>query len=116
MELFKSFREEAPRAPELLEIFLSLRVERIDLAWRPFVGRDLLHVDEALLLEPDEQRVDSPLGNVGEALLTQPCGDLVAVGGSSGQDRQNDPLKRALEHLGHLLLAHGTTPRTTRCY
>jgi len=35
MELFEPFSEEAPRPPELFEIFLSLRVERIHLARRP---------------------------------------------------------------------------------
>src|SRR5580700_8836049 len=109
MELFKSFREEAPRAPELLEIFLSLRVERIHLARRPLVGRDLLHVDEALLLEPDEQGVDGAFGDVREALLAQPCRDLIAVGGPHGQDREDDALERALEHLRHLL-AQRTSP------
>src|SRR5580700_3336151 len=108
MQLCELFRKEAPRPPELFEIFLSPRVERKHLARRPLLGRDLLHVDEALLLEPDEQRVNGALGDVGEALLPQPCRDLVAVRGSHGQDREDDALKRALEHLRHLL-AHGTS-------
>ena len=57
----------------------SLGVERVDLARRALLGRDLLHVDEAALLDPDEQRVDGALGDVGEALLAQPRRDLVAV-------------------------------------
>src|SRR6476620_8918144 len=76
VELFQSFCEEAPRPPELFEICLSPSVEGIDLARRPLLRRDLLHVDEAALLAPDEQRED-------------------------------DALQRALEHLRHLL-AHGT--------
>src|SRR5476649_1351259 len=115
MELFELSREEAPRPPELLEIFLSLRIERVHLARRPLLGGDLLHVDEAFLLEPDEQGVDGAFGDVGEALLPQPCRDLVAVRGPHGEDRENDALQRALEHLRHLL-AHGTSPRTTRRY
>jgi hypothetical protein len=47
MELFQSFREEAPSPPELFEIFPSLSVEGIHLARRPLLRRDLLHVDEA---------------------------------------------------------------------
>src|SRR6266487_3473461 len=112
-ELFEPFCEEAPGPPELFEIFLSLSVEGIHLAWRPLLGRDLLHVDEALLLDPDEQGVDGALGDVGEALLPQPRRDLVAVRGPHGQDRQDDALQRALEHLRHLL-ALGTPPRTTQ--
>src|ERR1700733_3792838 len=108
MELFELFREEAPRAPELVEVFLSLRVERIHLARRPLLGRDLLHVDEVLLLEPDKQRVDGAFGDIREALVPQPCCDLVAVRGPHRQDREDDALQRALEHLRHLF-AHGTT-------
>src|SRR5450631_4140671 len=115
MELFESFSEEAPRPPELFEIFLSLRVERIHLARRPLLGRDLLRVDETLLLVPEEQGVDGAFGDVGEALLPQPCRDLVAVRGPHEQDREDEALQRALEHLRHLL-AHGTSPRTTRRY
>ena len=32
------------------------------------------------LLDADEQRVDRALRDVGEPLVAQPCGDLVAVG------------------------------------
>src|SRR6476661_8930350 len=109
-ELFEPFCEEAPGPPELFEIFLSLSVEGVDLARRPLLRGDLLHVDEAALLDPDQQRVDGALGDVGEALLPQPCRDLVAVRGSAGQNRENDALQRALEHLRHLL-AHGTPPQ-----
>ena len=87
----------------------SLRVQRVDLARRPLLGRDLLDVDEAALLDPDQQGVDGALGDVGEALLAQPGRDLVAVRRLHGQDREDDALERALEHLGHLL-AHGTPP------
>ena len=59
-ELFEPFCEEAPGPPELFEIVLSLSVEGVDLARRPLLGGDLLHVDEAALLDPDEQRVDGP--------------------------------------------------------
>ena len=38
-----------------------------------------------------------------------------SVGGSAGQDREDDALQRALEHLGDLL-AHRTPPRTTQRY
>ena len=107
VELFDAFCEEAPRPPELFEICLSLSVEGIDLARRPLLGRDLLHVDEAALLDPDQQGVDGALGDVGEALIAQPRRDLVAVRGPAGQDREDDPLQRALQHLRHLL-AHGT--------
>src|ERR1700686_371742 len=79
LELFELFCEEAPCPPELFEIFLSVSVERIHLARRPLDGRDLLHVDEALLLEPDEEGVDGAFGDVGEALVPQPGRDLVAV-------------------------------------
>jgi hypothetical protein len=48
VKLFQSFREEAPGPPELFEVFLSPSVEGIDVARRPLLGRDLLHVDEAL--------------------------------------------------------------------
>src|SRR5829696_1917066 len=104
--MFQPFSEEAPRPPELFEIFPSLSVEGIHLARRPLLGRDLLHVDEALLLDPDEQGVDGALGDAGEALPPQPRRDLVAVRGPHAQDRQDDALQRALEHLRHLL-AHG---------
>jgi hypothetical protein len=86
VEPFEPFSEEAPGPPELFEIFLSLSVEGIHLARRPLLGRDLLHVDEAALLDPDQQRVDGALGDIGEALLPQPCRDLVAVRGPAGQD------------------------------
>lgn len=48
------------------------------------------------LLDPDEQRVDGALGDVGEALLAQPGGDLVAVCGLGEQDREDDALQRSL--------------------
>src|SRR5678816_24144 len=107
MELFEPFSEEAPGPPELFEVLPSLGVEGVHLARRPLLRRDLLHVDEAALLDPDEQRVDGAFGDVGKALLPQPCRDLVAIRGLHGQDREDDALQRALEHLGHLL-AHGT--------
>src|SRR5665811_1344326 len=113
MELVQSFSEEAPRPPELFEVFPSLSVERVHLARRPLLGGDLLHVDKAAPLDPDEQRIPGPFGDVGEALLPQPCRDLVAVRGPARQDREHDALQRALEHLRHLL-AHGTPPRTTQ--
>src|ERR1700726_4073209 len=102
MELFEPFSEEAPRPPKLFEVFPSLRIERIHLARRPLLRRDLLHVDESLELEPDEQGVDGAFGDIGKALLPQPCGDLIAVRGPHRQDREDDALQRALEHLRHL--------------
>jgi hypothetical protein len=108
---FDTFSEGAPRPPELFEIFLPSRVEGVHLARRPLLGRDLLYVDEAALLDPDQQRVNGALDDVGEALLPQPGGDLVAVRGPHGQDREDDALQRALEHLRHLL-DHGTPPTT----
>src|SRR5512135_1065504 len=93
-EQFQPFFEEAPRPPELFEIFLSLSVEGVDLARRPLLGGDLLHVDEPALLDPDQQRVDRPFGDVGKALLAQPCRDLVAVRGPARQERQDDALQR----------------------
>src|SRR5262245_43267695 len=103
MELFEPSSEEAPGPPELFEVFPPLSVERVHLARRSLLGWDLLNVDEASLLDPDEQRVDSALGDVGEALSPQPRGDLVAVSGSHGQDREDDPLQDSLKHFRHLL-------------
>ena len=45
-----------------------LRIERIDLARRPLLRRDLLHVHEAPLLDAHEQGVDGALGEVREPL------------------------------------------------
>src|SRR6476646_2063806 len=45
VELSDPFREEAPCPEELFELFAPLRVERVHLSGRPFLGRDLLHVD-----------------------------------------------------------------------
>src|ERR1700761_5748383 len=108
-ELFEPFREEAPGPPELFEVLPSLGVEGVHLARRPLLGRNLLHVDEAALLDPDEQCVDGSFCDVGEALIPQPRRDLVAVRGPAGQDREDDALQRPLEHL-RFLLAHGTPP------
>src|SRR5208283_5456457 len=78
-ELSEPVCEEAPGPPEFFEISPSVSVEGVHLARRPLLGGDLLHVDEAALLDPDEQGVDGPFGDVGEARLPQPCRDLVAV-------------------------------------
>jgi hypothetical protein len=43
----------------------------VHLARRPLLGGDLLDVDETALLDPDQQRVDGPLGDVGEVLLSR---------------------------------------------
>src|SRR5919106_1395099 len=115
MELFETFSEEAPGPPELFEVVPSLRVEGIHLARRPLLRRDLLHVDQAAMLDPDQQRIDGAFRDVGEALLPQPRRDLVAVRGPAGQDREDDALQGALEQLGHLL-AHGSPPRSTQRY
>jgi hypothetical protein len=64
------------------------------------------HVDEAALLDPDEQRVDGALCDVGEALSPQPRRDLVAVRGPQGQDREDDALEDSFKHFSYLL-AHG---------
>src|SRR5918993_3136923 len=109
VELFDPFYEEAPGPPELFEVLAAQPVQRVDLARRPLLGRDLRHVHEAALLDPDQQRIDGALDDVGEALLAQPRRDLVAVCRLHGEDREDDALERALEHLGHLL-AHGTPP------
>ena len=108
MELFQPFREEAPCPPELFEVVLAGAVEGVDLAGWALVRRHLLHVDEAALLDPDQQRIHGALGDVGEALLSQPGGDFVPVGGASGQEREHDALQRPLEHLRQLL-AHRTS-------
>src|SRR5664279_5448599 len=89
VELFEPFREEAPGPPELIEVLLTRCVERVDLAWRALLGRDLLHVHETLLLKPHEDRVHGALGDVGEALVAEPGRDLVPIGGSHGQDRED---------------------------
>src|SRR6266540_5890150 len=99
MELFEASCEEAPGPPELFEIVPSLSVQGIHLARRPLLRRDLLHVDEAALLDPDEQRVDGALGDVGEALLPQPCRDLVAVRGLHGQDRDRKSTRLNSSHI-----------------
>src|SRR4051794_24357729 len=109
VELLDPFGEEAPAPPELFEVLAAQCVQRVDLARRPLLGRDLRHVHETALLDPDQQRIDGALRDVGEALLAQPRGDLVAVCRPYGQDREDDALERALEHLGHLL-GHGTLP------
>src|SRR6476469_3656706 len=114
LELSDPFREEAPRPEELCELLAPLRVERIDLAGRPLFRRDFLHIDEPPLLYPDEQRVHGSLDEFGEALLSQPRGDLVAVRRLGGQDREDDALEGALEHLRHLI-AHGRSPSPTLC-
>ncbi|MBG9885373.1 hypothetical protein ABE10_01980, partial [Bacillus toyonensis] len=72
--MLDAFGEEAPRLPELLELVLPLRVEGVDLAWRSLLGGDLLDVDETALLDAHEERVHGALGDVGEALVPQPCG------------------------------------------
>jgi hypothetical protein len=55
MELFELSCEEAPGPPELFEILLSLNIERIHFPRRPLLGRNLLHVDKASLLDPKAQ-------------------------------------------------------------
>jgi len=75
VELVDPFGEEAPAPPELLEVLAALGVERVDLARRSLLGRDLLDVGEAPLLDPDEEGVDGPLDDVGEASLAQLCMD-----------------------------------------
>src|SRR6478735_9092782 len=106
LELSDPLREEAPRPPELFKLLAPLRIERIHLAGRPLHGRDLLHVDEATLLDTDEQGVNGSLDEIGKALLSQPGRDLVAVRRLRRQDREDDALQGALEHLRHLI-AHG---------
>src|SRR5215467_5600297 len=81
VELFQTFRQEAPRLPELIEVFPPVSVERVHAAGRPFLRRDLLHVDQASLLDPDQHRVDGAFDDVGEASLPKPRRDLVSVGG-----------------------------------
>src|SRR6478735_5324422 len=114
VELSDPFREEAPCPPELFELLVPLGVERVDLSGRPLLGRNLLHIDEAPLLDPDEQCVNGSLDEFGEALLSQSRRDLVAVRRLRRQDREDDALQRALEHLRHLI-AHDRSPSSTRC-
>src|SRR6478736_2179870 len=66
VELFDSLRQEVPGCPELRELLPALGIDRIDLAWRALLGRDLLHVHEAPLLDAHQQRVDGALDQVGE--------------------------------------------------
>src|SRR4051794_31182898 len=96
VELCDAFCEEAPGPPELFEVLATDRVERVDLARRPLLGRHLGDVDETALLDPDQQRVDGALDDVREPFFTQPCRDLVAVGRADGEDREDDALERAL--------------------
>src|SRR4030095_10924150 len=70
-ELFNPFREEAPRPPEHVELFSTMRVERVHLAWWALLGRPLLHVHEAPLLDPDEQGVDGAFDEFGESFVPQ---------------------------------------------
>src|ERR671912_1942232 len=109
-ELFDPFLEEAPRPPELVEVLLALRVQRIHLARRTLHGRDLLDIDEAALLDAHQQGVDGAFGDIGESLVSQPRRDLVSVRRPAGENRQNDALQRALEHLGRLF-THEAPPR-----
>src|SRR5215471_16213058 len=53
VQLLQSFREEAPGPPELFQVLPSSSVEGIHLARRPLLRRDLLHIDQAALLDPD---------------------------------------------------------------
>src|SRR6478736_4658495 len=95
--------EEGPGGPELVELVPAGGVERVDLARRALLGRDLLDVDETALLDPDQERVHGALGQVREPLVAELRGDLVAVRGPRLEDREDDALERALEHLGHLV-------------
>ncbi|WP_425489470.1 hypothetical protein [Nonomuraea typhae] len=52
---------------KLVEVLVSLSVEGVHLARRPLLRRDLPHVDEAALFDPDQQRVDGALGDAGES-------------------------------------------------
>jgi hypothetical protein len=101
-ELFKTFCEEAPGPPELGEIFAACGVDAVDLAWWALIGGHLLHVHEAALFDADEQRVDSPFGDVRESPLSQPGSDLISVGGALRERSQDEALKGSLEHLGQL--------------
>ena len=62
-----------------------------------------LDVDEAALLDAQQQRVHRALDELGETLLTKARRDLVPVCRPFGQDCEHDALERALEHLGHLI-------------
>src|SRR5215469_14342017 len=103
VEQLQSIRQEAPRLPELFEVFATLSVEGVHPPRRALLRRNLLHVDDAPLLDPDQHRVNGSLRNVGEPLLPEPRCDLVAVRGPAGQDGEDDPLQDALEHFRRLL-------------
>jgi hypothetical protein len=75
-----------------------------------------LHVDEALALDTDEQRVDGSLGDVREPHRAKLRRDLVPVRGSTGEDAEDDALERALQHLRHLLAHAWLLGVTTRCH
>src|SRR5215207_5790260 len=67
VELFDTFCEEAPGPPELAELFAAARIQRIDLPRRALLGRHLLDVHEAALLDSNEQGVHRAFDDVGEA-------------------------------------------------
>src|SRR3954451_2967836 len=84
-ELLYPFSEEAPSTPELLQVGAARRIQCVDLARWPLFGWDLRHVHEAPLFDPDQQRVDCALDDVGKALVPQPGRDFVTVGRLRGE-------------------------------
>ncbi|MNH32204.1 hypothetical protein D3C79_926290 [compost metagenome] len=102
--------QEAPGGPELLELLPALGVQGVHLAGRTLLARDLLDVDEVLLLDAHQECVDRAFGDVGESVVADACGDLVPVCRLLGEESQNDALQSALEHLGHLLAHEALLP------
>src|SRR5699024_8419811 len=100
-------REKGPRLPELGQFLVALIVQRIHLARRTFLRGDLLDVDQCLFLDPHQHGIHGAFGDLDESLVPQPDGDLVAIGGASGQEGEDDALENSLEHL-RPLVAHRT--------
>ena len=69
------------------------------LARRAAVARRAVRRDEAVALEPAEQRIDRPLADGGETPLAQPPRHLVAVGGLVDDDGEEAEIEDSAKHL-----------------
>src|SRR5207247_5000525 len=78
----------APRAHSLGEGAPAARRGAVVLARRAAVAGRAMRRDEAVALEPAEQRIDRALSDGGETPLAQPPRHLVAVGGLVDDDRE----------------------------